>query len=74
MTFNPTGEQCQRGLLVHLETKEMIERMKREGFAFEEIICGLGPALADFIAGERGTAKAAEWFAAMPAVIMSAPR
>jgi hypothetical protein len=74
MTFNPTEEQCQRGLLVHLEMREAIERMRREGFAFEEIIAGVGPALADYITAEKGMPAAVAWFAGMPSVIMSAPR
>jgi hypothetical protein len=65
MTFNPTEEQCQRGLLVHLELKEAVDRMRREGFNFDEISAGMASLCNEVIAGEHNQATASAWFFGM---------
>jgi hypothetical protein len=54
--FEPTEEQCQRGLLVQLELKEALDRMRAEGFAFEEITAGLASLCNEVIASEHNQA------------------
>jgi hypothetical protein len=65
MTFNPTEEQCQRGLLVHLELKEAVDRMRQEGFTFIEISTGLASLCNEVIATEHNQATASAWFFGM---------
>jgi hypothetical protein len=63
--FEPTEEQCQRGLLVQLELKEALDRMRAEGFAFEEITAGLASLCNEVIASEHNQATSSAWFFGM---------
>jgi hypothetical protein len=65
MTEPLTDEQLQRGLLVHLELKESIDRMKDEGFNFLEIVSGIASLTNDLIAKEHDQVVAASWFLGM---------
>jgi len=55
----------ERGLLVQLELKEATDRMRREGFTFNEIAAGMAAHANGVIAEEHNQATASAWFFGM---------
>jgi hypothetical protein len=64
MSF-PIEAQVQRGLLVHLEMKEVTDRLRAEGFEFLEVLTGIASLANEIISNEHNQATASAWFFGM---------
>lgn len=62
MTMPTTDADIQKGLLVQLELKEAVDRMREEGIGFDAIVAGIASLAHELISAEHDETIAAAWF------------